>query len=106
MQNRESIKELIPILQAYAEGRIIEWNDCGTWREIEVLDLNNQFIEYRVQPLKHENDAEKYLKLMREGKKILFHQWHNWHEVKNEEHLIRLSKEDYVDFKVAKDESY
>lgn len=48
MQNRESIKKLIPILQAYADGRIIEWNDCGTWREIEVLDLNNQFVEYRV----------------------------------------------------------
>lgn len=48
MQNRESIKKLIPILQAYADGRTIEWNDCGTWREIEVLDLNNQFVEYRV----------------------------------------------------------
>ena len=31
MQNRESIKKLIPILQAYADGRTIEWNDCGTW---------------------------------------------------------------------------
>lgn len=50
MQNRESIKNLIPILQAYADGRTIEWNDCGTWREIEVLDLNNQFVEYRVRP--------------------------------------------------------
>ena len=48
MQDRESVKELIPILQAYADGRTIEWNDCGTWREIEVLDLNNQFVEYRV----------------------------------------------------------
>lgn len=48
MQNRESIKKLIPILQAYADGRTIEWNDCGTWREIELLDLNNQFVEYRV----------------------------------------------------------
>ena len=103
MHDRESIKKLIPILQAYADGRTIEWNDCGTWREIELLDLNNQFVEYRVQPLKRENDAEKYLKLMREGKKILFHQWHNWHEVKDEEMLIRLSKQPYVDFKVAKE---
>jgi hypothetical protein len=48
MQNRESIKKLIPILQAYADGKTIERNDCGTWREIELLDLNNQFVEYRV----------------------------------------------------------
>ena len=50
MQDRESVKELIPILQAYADGRTIEWNDCGTWREIELLDLNNQFVKYRVRP--------------------------------------------------------
>lgn len=50
MQNRESIKNLILVLQAYADGKTIEWNDCGTWREIEVLDLNNQFVEYRVRP--------------------------------------------------------
>lgn len=103
MQNRESIKKLIPILQAYADGEIIEWNDCGTWREIETLDLNNKFVKYRVRPLKHEIDAEKYLKLMREGKKILFHRFHNWHEVKNEGHLIYLSKDDNVEFKVAKE---
>ena len=105
MQDRESVKELIPILQAYADGKTIEWNDCGTWREIEHLDLNNQFVEYRIQPLtlKRENDAEKYLKLMREGKKILFHRWHNWHEIKNEGHLIYLSKDDNVIFKVAKE---
>lgn len=58
MQNRESIKKLIPILQAYADGKTIEWNDCGTWREIEVLDLNNQFVEYRVRP----NDDHSILK--------------------------------------------
>ena len=50
MQDRESIKKLIPILQAYADGETIEWNDCGAWREIEILNLNNQFVEYRVRP--------------------------------------------------------
>ena len=51
MQDRESVKELIPILQAYADGKTIEWNDCGTWRETETLDyLDNQFIKYRVSP--------------------------------------------------------
>ena len=103
MQDRKSVKELIPILQAYADGKTIEWNDSGTWREIEVLNLNNQFVEYRVQPIKRENDVEKYLKLMHEGKKIMFHRYHNWHEIKNEGHLIYLSKDDNVIFKVAKE---
>lgn len=107
---REYLKKLLPIMQAYVNGETLQYRQVG-FPNSEWTDSNNDDIdffqdnwEYRVKPIeiKHENDTEKYIKLMKEGKKILFHQYHNWHEVKDEKMLIKLSKLPYVDFKVAK----
>ena len=55
---REEAKEFYPILQAYAEGRVIEcrtkpsalsksWQDMNEWTEMEELEYWNN-IEYRI----------------------------------------------------------
>ena len=56
--NRKQAKEFYPILQAYAEGRVIEcrtkpsalsksWQDMNEWTEMEELEYWNN-IEYRI----------------------------------------------------------
>jgi hypothetical protein len=56
--NRNQAKEFYPILQAYAEGRVIEcrtkpsalsksWQDMNEWTEMKELEYWNN-IEYRI----------------------------------------------------------
>ena len=47
---REEAKELLPIIQAFAEGKTIEFiNDDGEWEEVDFPTWGNRFI-YRIQP--------------------------------------------------------
>lgn len=57
---REEAKDLYPILQAFAEGKIIEcrtkpsrlskgWQDMNNWTETKSILLNDD-IEYRIKP--------------------------------------------------------
>lgn len=57
--DRESIKSLLPIIQAYAEGKTIQAADrtdgCGAYEDIEELDLvalekGEEFYSYRIKP--------------------------------------------------------
>lgn len=53
--NRERVKELIPVLQAYAESKVIQykvsedsrWIDCGP---NQTLDFNYYHHEFRIKP--------------------------------------------------------
>ena len=51
---REQAKELLPIIQAFAEGKHIQWrNHCKNWIDIDERDgLNTEFplIIYRIKP--------------------------------------------------------
>ena len=51
---REEAKILLPIIQAYAEGKTIQVIDttdqCGTWENVTDLKINTGFEEYRIKP--------------------------------------------------------
>lgn len=57
---REEVKEMLPILQAYAEGKVIEcrtkpsalsksWQDMNEWTEMKEIEFWSN-IEYRIKP--------------------------------------------------------
>lgn len=51
---REEAKVLLPIIQAYAEGKTIQAIDttdpCGTWNNVTNLKINTDFEKYRIKP--------------------------------------------------------
>ena len=51
---REEAKILLPIIQAYAEGKTIQVVDttdqCGTWEDVVDLKINTDFEDYRIKP--------------------------------------------------------
>lgn len=48
--NREEAKELLPIIQAYAEGKTIEYKNLfGSWTEAKCPSWANN-LEYRIKP--------------------------------------------------------
>ena len=51
---REEAKILLPIIQAYAEGKTIQVADttdqCGMWEDVMDLKINTDFEEYRIKP--------------------------------------------------------
>ena len=51
---REQAKELMPIIQAFAEGKHIQWrNHCKIWIDVDERDgLNTEFplSVYRIKP--------------------------------------------------------
>lgn len=62
MPSRERIKELLPVLQAFAEGKAVQWREIGgKWMDFRDDGLGcglgfHYDIEYRVkpEPVKHE----------------------------------------------------
>ena len=48
---RERCKELLPIMQAFAEGKEIEFFCCGKWGKcFDDLDFNSDVNRYRIKP--------------------------------------------------------
>ena len=53
---RKEVKNLLPILQAFAEGRVIQYRDNGVWKDITTEDgffTENAFVnvnDYRIKP--------------------------------------------------------
>ena len=76
--NRKQAKEFYPIMQAFAEGRVIEcrtrtwelnkgWQYSTTWKETEELKFQDTY-EYRIKPepkYRHFKDAEECWQEMR-----------------------------------------
>lgn len=52
--NREEAKELLPIIQAFAEGGTVQYNDCGVWvncaDDSALLDTNIEPSRFRIKP--------------------------------------------------------
>ena len=47
---REEAKEMLPIIQAYAEGKTIQYRNIeGEWEDIEEPSFS-EYIEYRIKP--------------------------------------------------------
>ena len=47
---REEAKELLPIMQAYAEGRTIQFSDGGKWLDLCESDFYESPERYRIKP--------------------------------------------------------
>ena len=47
---REEAKELLPIIQAYAEGRTIQFLDGGKWHDLSESDFYKSPERYRIKP--------------------------------------------------------
>lgn len=47
---REEAKELLPIVQAYAEGRTIQLLDGGKWLDVYETDFHESPVKYRIKP--------------------------------------------------------
>ena len=53
---REEVAKLLPILQAFAEGRVIQYRENGVWKDITTEDgfyTENAFVnynDYRIKP--------------------------------------------------------
>ena len=47
---REEVKEMLPILQAYAEGRTIQFLDGGKWLDLCETDFYESPDRYRIKP--------------------------------------------------------
>lgn len=47
---REETKELLPIIQAYAEGKTIQFFDGGKWDDVYETDFYQSPDKYRIKP--------------------------------------------------------
>ena len=47
---REEVKEMLPIMQAYAEGRTIQFLDGGKWLDLYESDFYKSPERYRIKP--------------------------------------------------------
>lgn len=48
--NREQAKELLPIIQAFAEGKTVQYKIEGEWIQTNVPSFNPYLWEYRIKP--------------------------------------------------------
>lgn len=52
--DRNKAKKLLPIIQAFVEGRTIQVRDntdqCGMWEDVVDIKINTDFEEYRIKP--------------------------------------------------------
>ena len=47
---RKEAKEMIPIIQAYAEGKTIQFLDGGKWLDVYETDFHESTYKYRIKP--------------------------------------------------------
>ena len=47
---REEAKQMLPIIQAYAEGKTIQFLDGGKWLDVYETDFHESTYKYRIKP--------------------------------------------------------
>ena len=47
---REEGKEMLPIIQAFAEGKTIQVKERGKWVDLDETDFSRSIDEYRIKP--------------------------------------------------------
>lgn len=49
--NRDQAKQLLPIIQAFAEGKTVQWfNDLGDWKNLKEASFHLPPDRYRIKP--------------------------------------------------------
>lgn len=91
--NRQQAKELLPIIQAFAEGKTVQYKIEGEWIQTNVPSFNPYLWEYRIKPepkYRSFKDAEECWQEMQK------HQPFGWikDKINNQYHNI-LSIDDY-----------
>lgn len=84
---REEIKNALPILQAFAEGKVIQYKDQGVWRDIttdEGLFVENAFVNYNDYRIKPESKYHPFANAEECWQEMLKHQPVGWVKVKDE----------------------
>ena len=88
---REEVKDLLPILQAFAEGRVIQYRDNGVWKDItteEGFYTDNAFVnvnDYRIKP---EPTYRPFANAEECWKEMQKHQPFGWMKVQGQYRLI------------------
>lgn len=86
---REEAKELLPIMQAYAEGKTIQFLDGGKWADVYQTDFYQSPGKYRIKP------EPKYrpFRTRREcWDEMLKHQPFGWLKSKENEFCINIGE--------------
>lgn len=90
--NRKEAAELLPIIQAYAEGETIQVRDhtdqCGMWEDVVDLKINTDFEEYRIKPKNKEAKYRPFANAEECWAEMQKHQPFGW--VKTKDKGIRL----------------
>ena len=109
--NRNQAKEFYPILQAYAEGRVIEcrtkpsalsksWQDMNEWTEMKELEYWNN-TEYRIKPKPTYRPFANVEECWTEMKK---HQPFGWVKRKGNEHYSLITDVDDIKYGISLNE--
>lgn len=91
--NRQQAKELLPIIQAFAEGKQIEKRDVGSfnceWKETKLPAFNPAVFDYRIKPepkYRPFKDAEEC------WQEMLKHQPFGWVKDKGDGYKVLITK--------------
>lgn len=80
--NRKEAAELLPIIQAFAEGETIQVRDntdqCGMWEDVVDLKINTDFEEYRIKPKNKEAKYRPFVSTEESWKKMFNHKPFGW----------------------------
>ena len=105
---RDEVKNLLPILQAFAEGRVIQYRDNGVWKDITTEDgffTENALVnvnDYRIKP---ELTYRPFANAEECWQEMLKHQPFGWTKsIGENEYSIMTDVNDSIPFKEAMDE--
>ena len=98
---REKVKELLPILEAYANGKTIQYcNQEYHWEDVkpdEHLDFSKDVINYRIKPEPKYRPFKNAEECFEEMQK---HQHFGWVKCKNEDcYMVHIEVNNDFDFK-------
>ena len=85
---REEAKELMPIIQAFAEGKAIQQTDGYDWYDLDYPDFMANGSSYRIKPETKYRPFKNAEECWQEMQK---HQPFGWLKDKNDEHLTLIT---------------
>ena len=95
--DRNQAKVLLPIIQAYAEGKTIQVIDttdqCGTWKDVSDFKINTDFKLYRI---KSENTYHPFANAEECWQEMLKHQPFGWVKINSNDFNIITALNTYV----------
>lgn len=87
---REEAKELLPIMQAFAEGKTIQLLDGGKWLDVYETDFHESPVKYRIKP------EPRYRPFKTRGEcwdEMMKHQPFGWIKLKeNKEEIVHIAR--------------